>query len=77
MYQKQSNNQQLEKRVCYFCRLNIKYIDYKNSDFLKSFVSMQAKIRPQRRTACCAKHQRALALAVKRARYMALLPYTI
>lgn len=72
-----NNNTDLlsQKKACYFCRSNIKYLDYKDADLLRKFVSMQAKIKPQRRTKCCAKHQRELAGAIKRARSMALLPY--
>lgn len=70
-----NNNQQSEK-VCYFCKLNTKYIDYKDADLLRKFVSLQAKIKPSRRSRCCAKHQRSLAMAIKRARFMSLLPYT-
>lgn len=76
--QKQQNNaiDLSQKKTCYFCRSNIKYIDYKEADMLRKFVSMQAKIKPTRRSKNCAKHQRALANAIKRARTMALLPYT-
>lgn len=65
-----------QKKACYFCRSNIKYVDYKDSDLLKKFISLQSKIKSQKRTKCCTKHQRTLALAVKRARFMALVPYT-
>jgi small subunit ribosomal protein S18 len=51
-------------------------IDYKDAAKLKHYISDVAKIEPRRRTGVCAKHQRALALAIKRARYLALLPYT-
>lgn len=71
-----TNNNQQNEKICYFCKLNTKYIDYKDADLLRKFVSLQAKIKPSRRSKCCAKHQRALALAIKRARYMSLLPYT-
>lgn len=66
-----------EKKQCRFCSTNTLWIDYKDPAFLRSFVSMQAKMYPPRKTGTCAKHQRQLANAVKRARYMALLPYTI
>lgn len=79
-YQQRTANNNIDilsqKKACYFCRSNIKYIDYKDSDLIRKFVSMQAKIKSQRRTKCCAKHQRELAIAIKRARFMALLPYT-
>lgn len=64
-------------RECYFCRNNIKEIDYKDSELLRRFISLQAKIRPPQRTGTCAKHQRILAKAIKRARNMGLLPYMV
>ncbi|MDE2019004.1 MAG: 30S ribosomal protein S18 [Patescibacteria group bacterium] len=60
---------------CFFCSQNMKEIDYKETDLLKRFVSSQAKIIDPRHTSVCAKHQRKLSAAVKRARYMALLPF--
>jgi small subunit ribosomal protein S18 len=61
---------------CYFCQRNIKEIDFKDTETLKKFVSGLAKIRPKKRTSTCASHQRKLALAIKRARFLALLPFT-
>ncbi len=61
---------------CYFCRYNIKEIDWKNAGLLSRFISLQAKIKPPRRTGTCAKHQRKLAKAIKRARVIGLLPFT-
>jgi small subunit ribosomal protein S18 len=60
---------------CYFCSQNIKIIDYKNADLLKRFISSQAKIIDPRYTGTCAKHQRQLAQAIKRARLIGLLPF--
>ena len=60
---------------CFFCSQNLKEIDYKETDLLRRFVSSQAKIIDPQHTGVCAKHQRKLALAVKRARFMALLPF--
>lgn len=60
---------------CYFCSQNLKEIDYKDKEFLRRFVSQQAKIIDPRFTNVCAKHQRMLASAIKRARFMALLPF--
>ena len=51
-------------------------LDYKNTDLLKRFISEGGKIRPRRQTGTCAKHQRALALTIKRARHVALLPFS-
>ncbi|MEK7135017.1 MAG: 30S ribosomal protein S18 [Patescibacteria group bacterium] len=65
-----------QKNVCYFCAQNLKDIDYKNTDILRHFISAQAKIMPRKRSHLCAKHQRRLAMAIKRARFMALLPFT-
>lgn len=60
---------------CYFCSQNLKEIDYKEKDLLRRFVSQQAKIIDPRFTSVCAKHQRLLAQAIKRARFMGFLPY--
>ncbi len=60
---------------CFFCSQNLKDIDYKEVDLLKRFISSQAKIIDPRHTSICAKHQRKLALAIKRARFLALLPF--
>ncbi len=61
---------------CAFCSKNITDIDFRDIGFLRQYVSAQGKIIDPRHTGICAKHQRALARAVKRARRMALLPYT-
>ena len=66
----------LKLKVCYFCNQNIDEIDYKNADLLRQFISAQAKIMPRKRSNLCARHQRHLAHAIKRARFMALLPFT-
>jgi len=66
----------MEKNVCYFCAQNVKEVDYKNADTLRHFISAQAKIMPRKRSHLCAKHQRRLAMAIKRARFMALLPFS-
>jgi len=63
-------------KTCYFCQQKIEEIDYKNTDLLRRFISSQAKILSPRRTGTCAKHQRRLAKAIKRARIMGLLPFT-
>lgn len=65
-----------KKKTCHFCANGILEIDYKNTQLLQRFLSSYARILPKRRTGTCAKHQRQLARAVKRARTMALLPYT-
>jgi small subunit ribosomal protein S18 len=63
------------RKVCGFCVDRVKHIDYKDVKRLQRFVSERGKILPRRRTGTCAKHQRALSIAVKRARHMALLPF--
>ena len=60
---------------CFFCSQNLKEIDYKEIDVLKRFISSQAKIIDPQHTGTCAKHQRKLAQAIKRARYLGLLPF--
>ncbi|MBI2038748.1 MAG: 30S ribosomal protein S18 [Candidatus Niyogibacteria bacterium] len=64
-----------ESKQCYFCTSNIKNIDFKDAETLKRFLSVRAKIMPRRKTAVCARHQRKLANAIKRARQAAILPY--
>jgi small subunit ribosomal protein S18 len=63
-------------KVCSFCMEKVSRIDYKNYDMLRRYLTERAKIRPRRQTGTCAKHQRALARAIKRARHLALLPFT-
>lgn len=62
-------------RQCVFCSQNTKVIDYRDAEVLRRFVSSQAKIIDPRHTGVCAKHQRRLARAIKRARVMGLLPF--
>ena len=64
-----------KKKVCYFTKNKIKYIDYKDVELLKKFISPSGKISARRITGTSAKYQRQLASAIKNARYMALLPY--
>ena len=59
-----------------FCKDKIEYIDYKDVSRLRRYITDRGKILPRRVTGTCAKHQRQLTRAIKRARYMALLPYT-
>jgi len=65
------------RKVCYFTKNNITYIDYKNVELLKRFISANGKITPRRVTGTSAKYQRQLAVAIKRAGQMALLPYVM
>ena len=64
-----------KKKVCAFCSEKLTEIDYKDIARLKKFVSERSKILPRRITGNCAKHQRALTTAIKRARHIALIPY--
>ena len=64
------------RRVCAFCVEKVKHIDYKDVPRLRRYISDRAKIDPRRRTGTCAKHQRILSNAIKRARHLALLPFT-
>ena len=66
---------QQRKKVCTFCIDKVTYIDYKDAGKLKRYITEKGKILPRRQTGVCAKHQRLLATAIKRAREMALLPY--
>lgn len=63
-------------RVCQFCTDRNLMIDYKQAEVLRRFITEDGKIRPRRQTGTCAKHQRELARAIKRARHLALLPFT-
>ncbi len=64
------------KKVCAFCVDKVDVIDYKDISRLRRFISERAKILPRRVTGTCARHQRELTVAIKRARYLALIPYT-
>lgn len=65
-----------KKRVCAFCADKMNNIDYKDINKLRRFVSERGKILPRRITGNCAKHQRALTIAIKRSRHVALMAYT-
>ncbi|MEE8598962.1 MAG: 30S ribosomal protein S18 [Dehalococcoidales bacterium] len=64
-----------KRKFCSFCSDKVEVIDYKDSSKLCSYISERGKVKPRRRTGNCAKHQRAVAVAIKRARHLALLPY--
>jgi small subunit ribosomal protein S18 len=64
-----------KRKSCYFCREKIDEVDYKNTNQLRRFASEKGKIRSRRITGACRRHQEQIAVAVKRAREMALLPY--
>ena len=64
------------KKVCALCANKDLVLDYKNADQLKKFINEKGKILPRRATGACAKHQREITTAVKRARHIAIIPYT-
>ncbi|HCL78776.1 MAG TPA: 30S ribosomal protein S18 [Synergistaceae bacterium] len=64
-------------KVCFFCVDKIEHVDYKDVEKLRKYVSERGKIVPRRVTGNCAKHQRQLTEAIKRARHIALLPYSV
>ncbi len=64
-------------RACPFCEQKVKEVDYKKVDELRRFLTERGKIKPRRKNATCAKHQRRLSIAIKRARHLALLPFTV
>ncbi len=63
------------RRICAFCVDGVKEIDYKDHEMLSRYINEYGRIRPRRQTGTCAKHQRRLAVAIKRARHLALLPF--
>ena len=71
-----NRNRRSRRRVCSFCADKMDYIDYKDVNRLRKYVTERGKILPRRLSGNCAKHQRALTGAIKRARIVALLPYT-
>lgn len=64
-----------QKKHCYFCKKKIEYIDFKDTNLLGRYLTAWAKMKAGHDTGVCTKHQRRLAEALKRARYMALMPY--
>jgi len=65
-----------KEKQCHFCVNNLKEIDYKDADLLRRFINSYGKIFPKKRMGTCSGHQRKLAAAIKRARVMAILPFT-
>lgn len=66
-----------QRHICAFCVEKTRHIDYKQYDMLRRYLTEHGRIRPRRQTGTCAKHQRSLAQAVKRARHLALLPFVV
>ena len=76
MFKKKTKKSPIQKKkYCHFCVNNIDLIDYKDTGLLRRFISSYAKIVSRKRSGVCAKHQRCLSQAIKRARIMALLPF--
>jgi small subunit ribosomal protein S18 len=69
------NNLRQRKKYCFFCKENIDTIDYKNIGMLERYISDKGKIRPKRSSGNCVQHQKKVALAIKRARVLALIPF--
>lgn len=65
-----------KKKVCVFCTDHLPWVDYKEVNLLRRYISDRGKIRARRVSGCCTEHQRAVAVAIKTARELALLPYT-
>ncbi len=70
-----TSQSQPEKKVCYFCQNKIDKIDFKDAYLIRRFMNSQGKIYPPKRHGTCARHQRTLAKAIKKARVMALVPF--
>ena len=71
----ESGGRRVKRKVCHFCTEKVEFVDYKDVALLRRFMSDRAKIRARRVTGNCPRHQRAVAVAIKNAREMALLPY--
>jgi small subunit ribosomal protein S18 len=66
-----------KRRICAFCVEKVNTIDYKQYEVLRRYMTEHGRMRPRRQTGTCAKHQRSLARATKRARHLALLPFVV
>lgn len=74
---KKKKRKNFKRRPCMFCIEKMEYVDYKNIEVISKFINTHGKILPSRVTGACARHQRALSTAIKRARIMALIPFLI
>lgn len=68
---------QPRRKYCQFCKDHVDYIDYKDAQLLRKYMTDRGKIKPRRVTGCCTQHQSEVAIAIKRAREMALVPYLV
>ena len=75
--QKQDFQRQPRRKYCQFCKENVDFIDYKDTQLLRKYMTDRGKIKPRRVTGACTQHQHDIAVAIKRAREMALVPYTV
>jgi small subunit ribosomal protein S18 len=73
----QDTGRRTKKKVCTFCQEHAEWVDYKDVNLLRRFVSDRGKIKARRVSGCCVQHQREVAVAVKTARELALLPYSV
>ncbi len=71
------DQRQPRRKYCQFCKENVDFIDYKDTQLLRKYMTDRGKIKPRRVTGACTQHQHDIALAIKRAREMALVPYTV
>lgn len=76
MMKRERGNRRPRRKVCSFCVDKVQEIDYKDAAKLRKFITERGKILPRRISSTCAKHQRQLTIAIKRARNVALLPFT-
>ena len=75
--QRKVEQRQPRRKYCQFCKEEVEYIDYKDVNLLRKYTTDRGKIKPRRVTGACTQHQHDIALAIKRAREVALLPYTV
>ncbi|MDR3349636.1 MAG: 30S ribosomal protein S18 [Acidaminococcales bacterium] len=77
MVRDKNKNRRVRRKVCNFCADKVEHIDYKDLNRLRRYITERGKILPRRISGCCTKHQRRLTTAIKRARNIALLPFTM
>lgn len=75
--EKKKPNRFKSRKDCFFTKNNVQYIDYKNTDLLRKYINDKGKIKSRRSTGTKAIYQRELAIAIKRSRHMALMPFVI
>lgn len=68
---------QPRRKFCQFCKDDVEHVDYKDTQMLRKYMTDRGKIKPRRVTGACTQHQRDMAMAIKRAREMALMPYVV